>query len=178
MTRIEQRAEQDCFLCCLAMALEFNYDQAAATLGAELAAKIGRVGLYGEDITTAFTLLGLGGDRARSIYAEVRDEGALAATAHARAVLKRLLWGRRAIVQVPSKNYPPPRQHVVYWNGEEMIDPSPLKTYTWDEVRPVYIWLLDEGHAALCGSLSPTRSASSRRKSPSANPGMKCSIAN
>lgn len=35
-----------------------------------------------------------------------------------------LLWGRRALLSVPSTNHEG-RWHLVYWDGRELFDPSP-----------------------------------------------------
>ncbi len=54
-----------------------------------------------------------------------------------------LLWGRRALVQVKSKNYEG-QSHMVFWNGRKVFDPSPLRTFEWNEVEPQHVWLFNE----------------------------------
>ncbi len=56
---------------------------------------------------------------------------------------KNMLWGRRACIQVKSKNCQD-EFHIVYWDGQELFDPSNKLTYTWEEVEPIYIWLFNE----------------------------------
>jgi hypothetical protein len=57
--------------------------------------------------------------------------------------LRNILWGRRALVQVPSKNYPG-EQHIIYWDGRELHDPSNMRQWEWSQVEPIYLWIFDE----------------------------------
>jgi len=48
--------------------------------------------------------------------------------------LRSLLWGRRAIIQVPSLNLEG-EMHVVYWDGSALFDPSTKLRYErWEDV--------------------------------------------
>jgi hypothetical protein len=59
------------------------------------------------------------------------------------AFLRHLLWGRRAIVSVTSKNNRD-GMHAIYWDGKALFDPSPKKTYLWEEVEPVELLIFNE----------------------------------
>jgi hypothetical protein len=148
---IKQRYEQDCFLCCLAMAIGMSYDDAASKCGPELADAIKCSGLSQRaNAERAFNALDLlcGRD-----YIPIRSTIEMKAVQHHAELAKELLWGRRALIQVKSKNYDN-RYHIVYWDGAELHDPSPLRTYTWEEVNPGWIWLLNDAvqHARAAGA--------------------------
>jgi hypothetical protein len=140
-TIIKQRYEQDCFLCCIAMALDLDYDEALAKWGAELVDHVAAHGLVGrKNIDRAFSALGLQRDLD---YVTILMEFP-GPEPWERAEIRKLLWGRRACIQVRSKNYEN-RFHVVYWDGERLIDPSNLKTYSdMGEVEPIFVWIFDE----------------------------------
>lgn len=138
---IKQQFEQDCFLCCIAMAIGIPYPDALARWGDELVNHVANSGLVGSRrIEQAFSAVGL-----RRDLDYVTVYGALPGHAswETAGESKKLLWGRRACLQVKSKNYSG-RYHIVYWDGSALHDPSNLKTYTWDEVEPEYIWLFNE----------------------------------
>lgn len=138
---IKQRYEQDCFLCCLAMAAGLPYDEALAKWGAEFVEHVSQNGLVGRiHIERAFSAIGLvRDDNYRTVIGIIPGNS----DSQTAPTFRDVLWGRRACVQVPSKNYAG-RYHIVFWDGRELHDPSPLKTYTWSEVEPVWIWLFDE----------------------------------
>lgn len=57
---------------------------------------------------------------------------------------RHFLWGRRALVSVPSLNEPG-GWHVVYWDGYKVYDPSNKKTYCEPEhLQPRYVLLFNE----------------------------------
>lgn len=138
---IKQRHEKDCFLCCLAMAAGLTYGEAAEKWGPDFVARVAENGCYDKDVITAFEALGLVREqhyRALFIMPEYASVG----------FLKNVLWGRRACVQVRSKNHAG-EMHIVYWDGAALHDPSNKRTWLWDEVEPIYLWLFDErGEAA------------------------------
>lgn len=144
-TLVQQRAKNDCFLCCLIMAVGTSYEFAITLWGEEFVAKVSADGLYGRpDIDRAFGEMGMHRDvDFKSFLGQASLEPAVHEFAAAPGHMKALLWGRRALVQVKSKNYEG-QSHIVYWDGVELFDPSPLQTYTWDEVQPEHIWLFDE----------------------------------
>lgn len=58
--------------------------------------------------------------------------------------LRFMLWGRRALLQVNSKNVQGV-QHLVYWDGQKLRDPSNLICYTsLEECEPNYVFIFDE----------------------------------
>lgn len=58
-------------------------------------------------------------------------------------ILENLLWKRKAILQVDSLNYKD-GQHCIYWDGEQILDPSKLQVYKWwQSIHPVYVYIFD-----------------------------------
>lgn len=54
------------------------------------------------------------------------------------------LWGRRALLSVPSLNNPG-GSHMIYWHYDRIYDPSPKKTYTkFDDLEPTHIYVFME----------------------------------
>lgn len=134
---IKQRADRDCFLCCLAMAIGIPYEEMASRLGDDFVRHVAANGLVGsKDLNTAFGGLGLVRD---SHYVTLCILPEYAST----GFLRNVLWGRRACIQVLSKNYKG-EHHIVYWDGERLHDPSNKRTYEWHEVEPVNLWLFSE----------------------------------
>jgi hypothetical protein len=131
---IRQRGERDCYLCCLAMATSRSYNSIAAALSNEELQEMNHEGSYGALLDKLRTVCGLkeGTDFRSILWATI---GERSGTAGARpGVMRALLWGRRAIIQVPSLNYEN-QMHVIYWDGHQLFDPSNKKTYdVWDEV--------------------------------------------
>jgi hypothetical protein len=134
---IKQRYPKDCFLCCIAMATGLTYDEAARRWGKDFVDKVAAKGLVGQkDIDFAFEAVGLKRDvdfRVLFILPEYATHG----------FLRNVVWGRRALFQVRSKNNVG-EFHLTYWDGAALHDPSNKRTYVWDEVEPVYIWLFKE----------------------------------
>lgn len=141
---------KDCFLCSAAMALGWSYEGAWNKLDDSLrdALSSGR-GPVGDQCDKI--LIALGCDRvqvgARSgnpttepgdyFVLYIRPENA------SLGFVRNILWGRRALVQVRSKNYAD-EMHIIYWNGRELFDPTNARAYEWTEVEPLYLWLFDE----------------------------------
>lgn len=138
--RINQQGEQDCYLCCLCMALGISYEEMTSKLGAETVQRIQRTGTYNEDIALVYRLLDLKkGIDYKTFYRHDIKTGYGSSAEFARDVL----WGRRALVQVNSLNNEG-GQHLIYWDGFELLDPSNKKTYIWDIVQPLYITIFNE----------------------------------
>lgn len=137
METIKQRAEKDCFLCCLAMAIGVTYEEMQRRLGTKFVEHVCKSGLVGRrDIERAFGGMGLIDQlhyRVLFILPEYASTG----------FIRNILWGRRACFQVRSKNYAG-EHHIVFWNGEMLHDPSNKLTYEWHEVEPINIWLFSE----------------------------------
>lgn len=61
---------------------------------------------------------------------------------------KNMLWGRRAMVTVRSKNNRD-GTHMVYWDGQTMFDPCTREVYgSWEEVEPMEAVIFNEVHHA------------------------------
>lgn len=55
-----------------------------------------------------------------------------------------LLWGRRAMLSVPSLNHHR-GAHMVYWDGQELFDPSNKQVYRWmEQLHPYSVWIFKE----------------------------------
>lgn len=142
MGTIKQRADdglqrKDCFLCCAAMAAGKSYDDSWGALTDDLREVMHVRGPKDKECAEVLRLLGLGeAIRDYTILFRLPEFGTV-------GFMRNMLWGRRAMIQVPSKNYDG-EMHIVYWDGRELHDPSNLRLYAWIEVEPVYVWLFDE----------------------------------
>ena len=133
----KQLGEYDCMLACFATLLQEPIDQ---LFDQETRTRVeANKGLYGNEINAEAAKLGLMVDKHYwSIYVENAVMNA--------AVLRNLLRGRRAFLQVPSLNNEK-SNHLVYWTGEKVFDPSNKQRYTWiEQLRPSYVWIFDENH--------------------------------
>lgn len=129
-----QRGTYDCMLACLASALQRDYEQ---LWPADFRQTIEEAkGCYGKNIDRAFELAGLN---------RYTDYWCVHVPAVAADTLLGSLYGRRALLQVPSLNMPPPAQHIVFWAGETLYDPSNKQAYQWlDQLRPAWVWVFRE----------------------------------
>lgn len=136
----DERQRKDCFLCCAAMASGRSYDDAWALLDDGLRACLSpdAKGPKGTECDAVLERIGFskGDYRLLFMLPEYATTG----------FLRNMLWGRRALIQVPSKNYRG-EHHIVYWDGTELHDPSNMHAWKWEEVEPVYIWIFDERRA-------------------------------
>lgn len=135
MRIFKQRAIYDCLLACIATAVQRDYGDIWPVdfLEAVEDAK----GTYGDNVTKAFSLAGLNHN---TDYWTV----GVAWGWERNAALRNLLHGRRAILQVPSLNYQG-AQHMVYWNGETLYDPSNDQVYQrLDQCSPSYVFIFNE----------------------------------
>lgn len=155
-TAIKQRFDvdvqrKDCFLCCAAMCAGLDYDSAWAALDDELRTPLltGR-GPIGDQCDK---ILGRLGFKKR---ADVGARSSVPAGTEAdyyvlfimpeygtTGFLRNMLWGRRALIQVLSRNYSG-EHHVIYWDGHQLFDPSNKIRWEWHQVEPIYIWLFNE----------------------------------
>jgi hypothetical protein len=128
---------KDCFLCCAAMATGHNYEAAWEMMRPGMQ-KILKERGTSTSAECHEVLVSLGAVRERDyIVLYVLPEYA------STGFLRNTLWGRRAMVQVRSKNFAG-EMHIVYWDGHNLHDPSNLRVYEWHEVEPIYLWLFDE----------------------------------
>lgn len=55
------------------------------------------------------------------------------------------LWGRRALLSVPSLNNLPNGMHMIYWHYDKIFDPSPKKIYTeFQQLKPKTMYIFME----------------------------------
>lgn len=144
MTKLVQQKPEakDCFLACMAMACGLTYEDVADRFGEGLTKQVQERGLYGrENIATAFASL----DIADEVDYQLLYCGKGMDLPPSSQFVREMLWQRKAIIQVKSKNVPN-GMHMVYWDGKQLFDPSLKIVYsTWMEVEPVYLWLFREG---------------------------------
>jgi ABC-type bacteriocin/lantibiotic exporter with double-glycine peptidase domain len=133
MKLVKQKGPSDCVLCSLAMAVKQPYTKLFSSKFREKV--LTSDGCYDKLLTEAFKRAGLvEGENLKKIYTENLD----------RHLVNAIIWGRRALLQVPSLNYAK-GSHMIYWNGRELLDPSNLQVYRFIEnVRPTYVWLFKE----------------------------------
>lgn len=142
MTLVEQRTDTDCGVCCLAMALRMPYEVVLGNMPKEHLETLSdpKKGMSTEMYADLFAALGL---RIEEDYA-VRSMGYQWGTYK---YTKNLLWGRRAICAVRSKNSPD-CYHFVYWDGKTLYDPSTKEKYTQEEweanMEPFKMYLFNE----------------------------------
>lgn len=122
MTKLErQRFEDDCTLCCIAMATGFSYERVLATAVMTPRGYLPGKGTYSVP-NICFEL----GVECRSYWPE---------SLTLRKELTAWGWGRRAIFSVPSLNGWA-GHHDVYWDGAHLFDPTPKQAYP-DDLRPL-----------------------------------------
>jgi len=113
---LPQRAEDDCTICCIAMATGLSYEavmaQAVKSSGGY------RYGGTPGTMSPKGVLIDLG-FAAKRLGCEGDGQG---------AGVRSALWGRRAILSVPSLNGFK-GHHDVYWDGHRVWDPSPKLGY-------------------------------------------------
>ena len=157
-TMVKQRFDgdvqrKDCFLCCAVMAAGADYDAIWSLLDDQVRTAISTTGAFGNHCNHILELLKFErmqvGARTGNPTDEPGDYYVLFILPEyaTTGFLRNMLWGRRALIQVPSKNYKG-EQHIIYWDGAALFDPSNLRTYQWHEVEPIYLWLFNERNAA------------------------------
>jgi hypothetical protein len=130
---IGQRADDDCTICAIAMATGLPYER---VMEVAVNAKGGYryQGIPGT-MSPKGVLMDLGYEAQRAPMAGIGSH-----------VRQRLLWGRRAILSLPSLNGHP-GHHDVYWDGRRIRDPSNKRAYMSDalaKVAPLWAVVLDE----------------------------------
>lgn len=139
-TLIKQRESFDCGIACLAMALNLSWDDVMQSMPEQHVDELKRLGMSDSMYKDLFAALGLVND----VDYTVRYYGHHWCNYR---FFKNMLWGRRAICQVRSKNYAE-GFHFVYWNGHAVYDPSTKETYSTDEwpneIEPGKVWMFNE----------------------------------
>jgi hypothetical protein len=133
---IEQRTDSDCVFVCVAMAFGLSYEQLQEKCGAAFMLLMEGKGC---DDRMQRALLTAAGKKEGDDYV-IRHFGLNWCSL---GFAKNMLWGRRAIVTVRSKNFDD-SQHVVYWDGKAMFDPSKKQRWEWGEVEPLSAILFSE----------------------------------
>lgn len=129
---IQQRTTDDCVICTVAMALSASYEDVMA-MALDNALYTAGVGCKRD-----YYLIERFGHRQMETF-RVLDRGVLAPE-----FFLHLSWRRRAILAVPSLNFP--GLHSVYFDGRAVQDPSTLRTYTnWKDLRPEEMILFADG---------------------------------
>jgi len=132
---VKQQTDSDCFLCCVAMALAVPYETLCKRIG-DLVKPIQVRGSYDADEVVVLTRMGL---TEHVHYIRLIMMPQYAQT----PFLRNVLWGRRAIIAVASKNNRDGK-HAIYWDGNELHDPSNREIYSWGEVHPISMIIFQE----------------------------------
>lgn len=114
---IRQRFDNDCTLCCIAMATGLSWE---VVFSAALWVRLGYRPVKGTYSALA-VCTALGHEAKSYVNPFGLDADGIRAW----------VWGRRAILSVPSLNGHD-GWHDVYWDGAHVFDPSPKKTYPDD----------------------------------------------
>jgi len=115
---VRQRTMDDCTLCCIAMATGLPYDQVVA--GASRA----RMGYTpGKGTRSTYWVLKELGFPAKVLFQLQQAAITPGMIADPQRLLATCIWGRRAIVSVPSLNEWA-GHHDLYWDGHALHDPT------------------------------------------------------
>lgn len=131
---VKQRTNYDCALAVLAMVSGKPYEE---LFDPEFCARIEtKTTCTGDDLIEAYCRAGFERDKNMRIIHVGYGVSP--------AIVRQLLWGRRAMIQVPSLNYEG-SEHFVYWNGREILDPSTKQVYRYSQhLFPTYVMVFDE----------------------------------
>lgn len=133
MKIVKQKGESDCVLATIAMAVRRPY---SSMFRPSFRAKIEEErGCTNDLLKEAFRLAGLvDGENMKCVYTHILDK----------SVVLSMIWKRPAMIQVVSLNNRK-GEHFIYWDGDELFDPSNKQVYLFVEnLRPTYVWLLGE----------------------------------
>lgn len=135
---VPQRSPCDCGVACLAMLTGRDYDDVVAVVGDAFDPERGL-----ESEQTALNRLGFS-----CTFQDGEPVGDY--IVHSKpfcissSYLRFMLWGRRALVTVPSLNYNG-GAHMVYFDGRDVFDPSTLKRYErYKQLEPTSLVLFRE----------------------------------
>jgi hypothetical protein len=116
-TVTKQKHASDCALACLAMISGKDYDKIFSKKLIKAIEKAGTA--TGDNLDSAYVAAGYIKDKTYKVIYTAQDNVNTVQT---------MIWKRKALLQVDSLNYEG-GMHLIYWNGEELIDPSNLQTY-------------------------------------------------
>lgn len=131
---VKQKSDYDCVLAVLSMASGRKYED---IFSEEFRQRIeDATTCTGDDLIEAYRLAGFEKDKnMRSIYIGHNINP---------NVLRQLIWGRRAMIQVPSLNHEG-SEHFIYWDGYNIFDPSNKQVYKYlQHVFPTYVMIFDD----------------------------------
>lgn len=130
---IKQRYEDDCVICCIAMATGRTWEEVHA-----VASNTENGYVEGRGTSSEIAVLNAFGIKARStLRVAVRGQCSDDLATHYEAIAigwKAMLWGRRALVALPSMNGWV-GWHCCYWDGDKLIDPSNKQSYSEDAMK-------------------------------------------
>jgi len=132
MKIVKQKGESDCVLASLAMVTGRPY---SSMFKPAFRAKIeAERGCCNDLFKQAMKLAGLvEGENVKCVYTQNLDK----------SFIQALVWKRKAMIQVTSLNIAK-GEHMIYWDGQELFDPSNKQVYKFIEnIRPTYVWLLE-----------------------------------
>ena len=119
-----QRIDRDCYICCVAMATSKTYEEVSWFLTEFEWEVIEKRGTYGDTLDRLWKAVGYTkGEDFVSIFV---SEYELHSTSQ---LMPKMLWGRRALLQVKSLNFEG-ESHMVYWDGHTLHDPSNKRQYS------------------------------------------------
>lgn len=119
MKVVKQKHTNDCALACIAMASGKDYDKIFSKKLIKTIEKEG--GAYSVTLEQAYGAAGYEKDVS---YSVVYTGGTNVGT------VREFIWKRKALLQVDSLNQEG-KMHLIYWDGEKIIDPSNLQVYNF-----------------------------------------------
>lgn len=131
MRLFKQKGSSDCAVACLVMLTGMPYKKIIKLIGdawhvdkgmSDIGKALERLGYVKEKKIPVKGLKGAWRCEAQD-FMEVRRQYEISAQ-----FFKDQLWGRRALLSVPSLNIPD-GWHMIYWHYDKIYDPSPKKTY-------------------------------------------------
>lgn len=143
---VQQRTDDDCGICAIAMATGLPYEE---VMTAALKARMGYQ--PGNGMRSIYWVLGELGLKSRVLFALDKSLVLPDREIDPQRLLATCVWGRRAVVVLPSLNGWK-GDHIVYWDGEALHDPTTKpNAYGPDalgKVDPLEVVILDECTAA------------------------------
>lgn len=135
---IQQRTAHDCAICCMAMLTGRTYEDVIGAVGDAFDPDRGMRREQEALKRLGFAYTFENGEPTGDIVCKHRG------WVLDPKFFRDFAWGRRALLSVPSLNYPD-GWHMIYWDGVTVFDPSTLKTYErWDQLRPEEMVLFRE----------------------------------
>ena len=138
MEILKQRAEDDCAICCIAMALNRPYEDVMIAALESGAYKPGEGTYRPDEILRSLGEWSAIDEPFGTFIYRFKDR------CLSTEFFRTLAWGRRALMSVSSLNFPD-KYHMIYWDGSTIYDPSNLKIYaSFEELHPRSLILFRE----------------------------------